>query len=252
MPVISDPAGAAALGTVLGIWAHPDDEVYLSGALMALARRVGGHVACVTATHGEQGTPDPDRWPPERLALTRRHELAACLAALGVSHHHWLGYRDGACAEVPARSAADRLARIITDTVPDTIVTFGPDGLTGHPDHRAVSRWVTRAWDLAGKPGRLLHATTTDEYSDEFAPEHDRFDVFMDDGLPLRTPTEALALTVAPDDEVLDQKLAALRAQATQTTSLIEAFGEDRYRAWVARETFVDAVAFEATVPVAA
>ena len=46
------PADVSALGTVLGIWAHPDDEVYLSGGLMAMARDRGQRVVCVTATLG--------------------------------------------------------------------------------------------------------------------------------------------------------------------------------------------------------
>ena len=79
---VSDVAG---LGTVLGIWAHPDDEAYLSGGLMAMARDIGSRVVCVTATRGELGTPDPETWPPQRLAAERTVELASCLEVLGVS-----------------------------------------------------------------------------------------------------------------------------------------------------------------------
>ena len=42
---------------------------------------------------------------------------------------------------------------------PDAIVTFGPDGITGHPDHRAVSQWTTAAWSRAVEPSELLYAT---------------------------------------------------------------------------------------------
>lgn len=63
------------LGTLLGVWAHPDDEAYLSAGLMALARRDGQRVVVVTATFGEHGTDDPHRWPPTRLARHRRQEL---------------------------------------------------------------------------------------------------------------------------------------------------------------------------------
>ncbi len=56
--------GVPSLGTVLGVCAHPDDEAYLSGGLMALARSAGSRVVCVTATRGEQGTTDPRTWPP--------------------------------------------------------------------------------------------------------------------------------------------------------------------------------------------
>src|SRR4029079_5500641 len=85
----------AELGTILGIWAHPDDEAYLSAGLMALACDNGQRVVCVTATRGESGTPDPVAWPPDRLAAERTREMARCLDVLGVREHHWLPYRDG-------------------------------------------------------------------------------------------------------------------------------------------------------------
>jgi hypothetical protein len=72
------------LGTVLGVWAHPDDETFLTAGLMALARAGGYRVVCATATRGEHGTDDPDRWPPARLGRLREYELAAALAALDV------------------------------------------------------------------------------------------------------------------------------------------------------------------------
>ena len=92
---------AADLGTVLGIWAHPDDEAFLSAGLMAAARDAGRRVVCVTATLGEHGTDDPQRWPPQRLAQVRTHEARASLAALGVTEHFLLGISDGTCAAQP-------------------------------------------------------------------------------------------------------------------------------------------------------
>src|SRR5918997_4348807 len=127
------------LGTILGIWAHPDDEAYLSGGLMAMARDNGSRVVCVTATRGELGTPDPVAWPLHRLATARTGELARCLEILGVTEHHWLGYRDGECATVHAADAVAQLCGVIGRVGPDTVLTFGPDGITGHPDHQAVS-----------------------------------------------------------------------------------------------------------------
>ena len=92
---------AARLGTVLGIWAHPDDEAFLSAGLMAAARDAGQRVVCVTATLGEHGTSDPGSWPPNRMARVRERELQASLAALGVTEHHLLGLTDGTCAAAP-------------------------------------------------------------------------------------------------------------------------------------------------------
>ena len=130
----------ADLGTIVGIWAHPDDEAYLSGGLMAMARDNGQRVVCVTATRGELGTPDPVAWPPDRLAAERTRELARCLDVLGVREHHWLDYRRRRVrAGRPGRRGRAARATVIDDVRPDTVLTFGPDGITGHLDHRTVS-----------------------------------------------------------------------------------------------------------------
>lgn len=235
-------ADVPGLGTVLGIWAHPDDEVYLSGGLMAMARAAGQRVVCVTATHGELGAPDADRWPPERLTRVRADELRASLAVLGVTEHHHLGLPDGGCAEQPASSVVDRLAEIIDDVRPDTILTFGPDGITGHSDHQVVSRWATSARATAARDARLLYATTTGDYIDTWQHIYDRFDIFLAEGLPIRTPSGALAVDLRLDDELADRKFVALRAQATQTAELTSTLGEETMRAWSCSvESFVDA-----------
>ncbi|HSK27131.1 MAG TPA: PIG-L family deacetylase [Jiangellales bacterium] len=228
-----------SLGTVLGVWAHPDDEAFTSAGLMAMARQAGQRVVCVTATWGERGTPDPDRWPPSRLAQVRAAEVRASLAALDVREHHHLGVVDGTCADQPFDVMVDQVAAIAAQVRPDTVVTFGPDGLTGHEDHQTVSAWATAAWHEAAPGARLLYATTTDDFADRWSHLHDRLDVFLADGLPLRTRRHELALDLDLDDEVADRKLVALRAQASQTTGLVEAVGADVLREWWRRETFV-------------
>lgn len=59
------------LGTVMTVWAHPDDETYLSGALCAMLRDAGQRVVCVTATRGEAGGPVGDDETRARLAALR-------------------------------------------------------------------------------------------------------------------------------------------------------------------------------------
>ena len=83
------------VGTLLAVFAHPDDEAYLVGGLMAIAADAGRRVVCVTATRGERGFPDDDpRSLDERIAV-REAEMAACLDVLGVLEHHWLDLPDG-------------------------------------------------------------------------------------------------------------------------------------------------------------
>jgi LmbE family N-acetylglucosaminyl deacetylase len=225
--------------TLLGVWAHPDDEAYLSAGLMAAARRRGDRVVVVTATSGQLGTSDPERWPPTRLGALRRHELRASLAALGVHEHHVLGYHDGHCAAEDAAGPL-QIAAIMDDIRPDLVVTFGPDGMTGHPDHRAVSRWTTEAWRARGGLGRLWYATVTSSFHAEWGQLNDELGLWAF-GRPPCHEADELAHIEELDDAALDQKLAALRAHASQTTPLIARVGEETYRAWWRVEAFVDA-----------
>ncbi len=230
------------LGTILGVWAHPDDETYLSAGLMAMARRAGRNVTCVTASRGEHGTDDPERWPPERLARVRDFEVAAAMAILGVTDHRCLDYEDGGLAAADEDEGVQRIATIIDEVAPDTILTFGPDGGTGHPDHITISRWTTSAHRVAGRPdARLLYSTNATSWVDGFVELGVMDQVMMTSGPLPSTPDAELALDVELDDEVRDQKLAALRAQATQTTPMVLAMGVEQYAAWTSREMFRDA-----------
>ncbi len=153
------------LGTILSVWAHPDDETYLAAGVMAAASDRGQRVVCVSATAGEHGTTDPEAWPPARLGAVRRWEAAAAMAVLGVAEHRILGLPDGALAEHDD-ARAGTIGRLLDEVRPDTILTFGPDGMTFHPDHIAVHRWVTEAWERRGRRCRLLYATPTVEHLD--------------------------------------------------------------------------------------
>jgi LmbE family N-acetylglucosaminyl deacetylase len=229
------------LGTILGIWAHPDDEVYLSGGLMAAARDAGQRVVCVTATRGEYGTADPEAWPPERLGALRAHEHQVSLRLLGVHESQLLGIGDGRCAGEPMPATVERLAAIIDEVRPDSILTFGPDGFTGHQDHQTVSRWATAARALAAPGADLLYATTTAEHVDTWQDLHRQLDVFLVPELPLRRMPEELAFELLLDDDLAGRKYAALRAQASQTAGPIGHVGARRFRAWCATESFVRA-----------
>src|SRR5437867_687148 len=82
------------LGTILGVWAHPDDETYTTAGLMARAVRAGSRVVCVTATRGEGGSMDEEKWPSATMGQVREQELLRSLAVLGVSEHMWLDLPD--------------------------------------------------------------------------------------------------------------------------------------------------------------
>ncbi len=240
----SDPIGVAdveRLGSILSIWAHPDDETFLAGAVMAAAVSRGQRVVCVCATAGEHGTDDPVAWPPRRLGQTRRWEAAAAMAVLGVADHRFLDLPDGGLADLDAKGPVARLSDIVSEVAPDTILTFGPDGRTFHPDHQTVSSWVGAAWQRAGRPGRLLHQALSVPQAAKWEAEFERWGIYMTDERPVSVPVEKLAVRFTVDGPLLDQKVAALAAMHTQTGPSIAALGEQLFRDINAEECFVQA-----------
>jgi LmbE family N-acetylglucosaminyl deacetylase len=223
------------LGTILSIWAHPDDEAYLCGGIMAMAAAADSRVVCATATRGELGVTDPTKWPPAELPRIRETELAECLRILGVTEHRWLGYPDGGCTDVDLSKAAEQVAGIIREIVPDTILTFAPDGQTGHPDHIAVHRWTVEAVRRTGIS--TLHVVAnTQEWLDDHLPQLIELGAIVGD--PPVAWTGPLSIDVGLSGEILDQKYSALAAQASQTEALRAIVGEERYREIISVERF--------------
>jgi LmbE family N-acetylglucosaminyl deacetylase len=220
---VTDVAGRSSVeGPILGVWAHPDDETYLMAAIMADGVGRGERVRCVTATRGEDGSWDEDRWPTATMGAVREAELMRCMDILGVTEHVWLDYHDGACADVPDAEGVDRVRRLLEDLEPRSVFTFGPDGMTGHPDHKAVSRWTAEAFRLVAPHGaRLYYAAMTPEWAAEFVPEMNRFNVFMEEGTPPVTPREELGLVFEIPPDLLATKLRAIEAHQSQVEGMM-------------------------------
>jgi LmbE family N-acetylglucosaminyl deacetylase len=169
----------------------------------------------------------------------REREARASLAAVGVDEHVWLQYRDGDCENVDSAEAVSLIQRVLDEVDADTVVTFGPDGMTGHPDHITVGRWATAAARAARHRPRLLYATKTVAWGDTYADLHGRLPIFGPDGPPAAQRDE-VALALELRGATLDRKIAALLAHESQTAELIAAMGETTYREWVADEYFVE------------
>jgi LmbE family N-acetylglucosaminyl deacetylase len=229
----------ARLGTILSIWAHPDDETYLAGGLMAAAAQNGQRVVCVSATAGELGTDDATRWPPERLGRLRRWECRAAMSVLGIDDHRWLDYPDGGLADIDPGEPVRRIQTIVADVRPDTILTFGPDGGTFHPDHQTVSRWVDAAVD-PGHQTRVLHAALAQDHLDAWGDHYEAWGIYLTDERPVAVPDHELAVRLRLRGAALDQKIAALCAMYSQVAPAVALLGEDDFRATNVDECFVD------------
>ena len=215
-------------GTVLGIWAHPDDEAYLSSGLMARAVEAGSRVVCVTATRGEGGSLDPVRWPTETLGAVREQELMRCLALLGVTEHRFLDLPDVDWNTPLPDVGAAAVLEIMGEVQPSTVLTFGPDGMTGHEGHKSVSSWTTGAFAAVAPAGaRLYHAVYSQTWADDFLPLLQSHGVFREGAEIPVVPDQDVQLRVELDDDEIARKMAALQEHDSQLFGLIEVFGEE-------------------------
>ncbi len=221
----------SALGSVLSIWAHPDDEAYLAAGIMTMATGSGQSVVCVTATKGEGGSSDPDQWSAAEMAGIRERELRACLDVLGVDDHRWLGYIDGECEHVDADEAVASIVAILDEVRPDTVLTFGPDGFSDHPDHRTVSHWTTtacRQFNDSGGRCRLHYVTQTPEWIADYAATWRSIGAFPPSH-PVPTATADLSIEIVLPPDVVDRKMRALAEQRSQTAAPRQLLGDAVY-----------------------
>lgn len=212
-----------SLGAILGIWAHPDDEAWSTSGIMAAAVANGQRVACVVATLGDAGeTADEARWPKDRLGSIREDELRAAMKVYGVSDLELLGYPDGKLSVVDETEATKRLVRIISEFKPDTIFTFEPNGITGHPDHQTVCQWTCAAVSQTKLPIKVYAAVETEEDYEEIGKACDKaFNVYFATEKPFTMPCADLDLCFKLDDNLHKKKLAALKSHASQVEGLL-------------------------------
>jgi len=172
------------------------------------------------------------------MGEVREKELMRCLALLGVTEHVWLDCLDVDMDTPLDGSGAPKVRAIMEEVRPDSVLTFGPDGMTDHAGHKSVSEWTTLAFREAAKPGaKLYYATTTPEWAAEWVPVYNRFDVFRP-GTPPVTPQEELGIDFPLPPDLLELKLRAIREHVSQVEGMVQAFGEDIFRRAMAAETF--------------
>jgi len=221
---------------LLGVWAHPDDEAYLSSGLMADVVERGGEVTVVVMTDGELGFGDDDPRTVRGRSLLRRAEMREAMATIGVSDVRFIGVPDGFVVRMETESLVAPLVEIMTEIQPDLTATFGPEGITGHDDHIATGHVVTAAWlDHGG--GALVYATHSSEFLEEWRTMHDELGIWMT-GEPDGCDAVDLEFVVSLSHAALDRKRAVLACHGSQTAGLAAAMGEDQYRGWIAREFF--------------
>jgi LmbE family N-acetylglucosaminyl deacetylase len=150
---------------LLAVLAHPDDESFGMGGTLAYYAQQGAQVYLVCATQGEAGEVAPQFLEGFASVAERRvSELRCAAGILGLAGVYYLGYRDSgmsgseanrhpqALVNASLEDIAAKVSTYIRRLRPQVIVTFDPIGGYMHPDHIAIQRAATRAFDLAGDP----------------------------------------------------------------------------------------------------
>ena len=136
------------------VLAHPDDESLGNGGVLAKYAAEGIETYLVTATRGERGwLGSQEEYPGlEALGKRREAELHAAAEVLGLRRVDFLDYLDGELDQAPAEEAIAKIVGHLRRVKPQVVLTFGPDGSYGHPDHIAISQLTTAATVRAADP----------------------------------------------------------------------------------------------------
>jgi N-acetyl-1-D-myo-inositol-2-amino-2-deoxy-alpha-D-glucopyranoside deacetylase len=232
---------------LLLVHAHPDDETINNGVTMAKYAEAGAVVTLVTCTRGEEGevlvtelanlASDKD----DKLGEHREIELKDAMAQLGINDFRFLGtpnkkWRDSGMMGTPQNERGDvfwqadldeaslELVKIILEIKPQVLITYDEFGGYGHPDHIKAHRVAMRAAELAANQGwqvNKIYWNTMPRSVIQMGIEKmkevgsDFFGAESADDLPFAKPDE-LVTTVVNAPEYVPQKLAAMKAHATQ------------------------------------
>lgn len=121
---------------VLAVVAHPDDESFGLGGLLALLSASGVPTAVLCFTHGEMSTL---HGRPGDLHIVRASELACATRELGVERVELAGHPDGSLDGVPVSRLAAEVTRVMGEHRPTHLLVFDLGGVTGHRDHRSAT-----------------------------------------------------------------------------------------------------------------
>ena len=139
---------------LMAVLAHPDDESLGLGGTLAKYAAEGVGTYLLTATRGERGwRGDPASDPGlEAFGKAREAELSAAAKILGLREVHFLNYIDGDLDQADPAGAIGQIVGHLRRVRPQVVLTFGPEGAYGHPDHMAISQFTTAALVAAADP----------------------------------------------------------------------------------------------------
>ena len=229
---------------ILFLLAHPDDETFGPGGTIAKYARLGHEVHLVTATCGEAGMmgtpPLTDR---DCLGEFRSAEFEAAAAVLGAARVHFLGFGDGKLAVAPREQLVESAVRVIRLVRPHVLMSFGPDGVSGHMDHRVMCEVALAAYDRAGDPGWYPGHFRGGEHC-RWAPfKLYQFELSLEllssFNVPLHGVSEEKLTTIIDTSADAETKLRAFHCHRTQHKDVERIMSRPGFHEFLRRETYV-------------
>lgn len=193
---------------LLALFAHPDDETFRAGGTLALLARRGFRIQTLTATRGQAGScGEPQLCSPADLPAVREVELRCACKALGIEPPIILDYQDGHLAKANRDAILADILAAVDKVRPSVLLSFGLDGLSGHPDHIALANYTFEIY----RDTPAIQAIYT-----MAVPESLAVALKMDQIQALPDEQITLVLDVS---QAWDAKMAAIRCHATQLSS---------------------------------
>ena len=203
-------------GGLLLVMAHPDDETFGAGGLVLRHTRAGIPTYLICATYGEAGwSGKPPGAKKEDLPEIRARELEEAAAALALSGVELWDYPDGGVAQSDRKQITERIWEHVSTVHPRAVVSWGPDGGYGHPDHIAMGAYTDAAVGTMTEGDRpALYHIAVDRPLAEFYAEAMRL-AGTANGLPLQ-PQEHVDVVIELDADEVMMKLRAIDCHRSQ------------------------------------
>jgi len=193
------------ISALLAVFAHPDDETFRCGGTLALLAQRGVRVQVLTATRGQAGSRgDPPLCTPEELPTVREKELRSACAALGLLPPILLDYQDGKLPESDPERIISEILAVVRELRPQIMLTFGTEGLSGHPDHIAIGCAAAKAFRRAEDVSAIYTLAVPRSLAETLGMKQIR-----------TVPDENITLAVDVSS-VWEAKISAIRSHRTQ------------------------------------
>jgi len=153
---------------ILCVMPHPDDESFGPAGTIAKYAAQGIPVDLLVFTRGQAGASPEPIASPEQLGRVREYETRAAAKVLGIRGVTFLDYVDGQLDQADQVELAAHVQRAIESSAADVVITFGPYGITKHPDHIACHEATLAGAQRSPRPVRLYYIALEDEWAKRF------------------------------------------------------------------------------------